>query len=210
MFFLRTLFRNLLSLEIIVLKLWLPASLSGLLGLPVPELECAFSCHSAAAARPAPPDGALCSDRALWRAAPCSASPRPSFGRRGRGRGRGGVGGGGVSSGPGGGSRGAGSRWRRESCALAERPRPSASYGGPSSAASCPGSGEQRRPLREGPPRGGGCGVPVPGPRSGPVPMGQGHPPRPRSAEPRRAGTSAESEFFFGVFKVTAETAPGA
>lgn len=88
------------------------------------------------------------------------APPRP--GRRGprRGRGRGGGRGGVSGGGPNGGSRGAGATWRRECCTPAERPRPAASYGGPPPAASGPCSGEQRRPFGEGPPRGGGRGVP--------------------------------------------------
>lgn len=120
------------------------------------------------------------------------ASPRPSLGRSGRGRGRGGSGG--VSGGPGGGRRGAGARWRCESFAPAEWSWPAASRGGPPLAASCLGSGEQRRPFGEGPPRGGGCGVTGAGLRPGRGPKVQGDwggGPRGRDRQELRRGRSA-------------------
>lgn len=85
-------------------------------------------------------------------------------------------------------------RWRRECFAPVERPQPHP-------AASCPGSGEQRRPFGEGPPQDGGCGVPGAGLRPGRAFVRQGgwgcgpQWPRPRPGagsgpEPRR-GRSA-------------------
>lgn len=86
--------------------------------------------------------------------APCPAPPQP--GRPGRGRGRGS---GGVSDTEAVGASGSGARWRRGYCSREE-----ACCGQPPPAASCPGSGEQRRPFRgpagEGPPWGEGRGVP--------------------------------------------------
>lgn len=86
--------------------------------------------------------------------APCPAPPQP--GRPGRGRGRGS---GGVSDTEAVGASGSGARWRRGCCSREE-----ACCGQPPPAASCPGSGEQRRPFRgpagEGPPWGEGRGVP--------------------------------------------------
>lgn len=91
--------------------------------------------------------------------APCPAPPQP--GRPGRGRGRGS---GGVSGTEAVGAPGSGARWRRECCSREE-----ACCGQPPTAASCPGSGEQRRPFRgpagEGPPWGEGRGVPGAGRR---------------------------------------------
>lgn len=86
--------------------------------------------------------------------APCPAPPQP--GRPGRGRGRGSRG---VSDTEAVGASGSGARWRRGYCSREE-----ACCGQPPPAASCPGSGEQRRPFRgpagEGPPWGEGRGVP--------------------------------------------------
>lgn len=143
-----------------------PGSFLVAAGLPAPGR----TAHRASAARACAPWRPCPAQQR--RAAPRPAPPRP--GRRGPSRGRGRGGGRGVSGGPNGGSHGAGATWRRECCTPAERPRPAASYSGRPPAASCPGSGEQRRPFGEGPPRAEGAGSRRGSPpRPGHAPAGQ-------------------------------------